>query len=869
MVKPDLPTGTVTFLFTDIEGSTKQLVQHPRAYAAALMRHDAILRAAVEAHDGVVFETVGDAFYASFARPSSAVAAAAQLQLDLHAEEWGELGEIRVRAALHTGEVQVRGEHYFGAALYRCARLMAIGHGGQTLLSGLTARLVSEALPSTLRLTDLGNHRLKDLADPESVFQLEYAELASAFPPLRSLERVPNNLPAQLTSFIGRDRELEEVKALLGSTRLLTLTGLGGTGKTRLALQAAAETLEDYSDGIFFVDLAPLMSPDLVVSSIARTIGVRESSGESLLDLLVDTLRHSQVLLILDNFEHVLAAAPAVAKLQRACPHLGVLVTSRTRLPLSGEHEFVVRPLPVPDQNIGSLLDLLAEYPAVRLFVERASAVGVLFALTDQSANAIAGICRTLDGLPLALELAAARTKLLSPQALLARLSARFNLLTGGPQDAPARHQTLRGTVDWTYDFLSQTNQSLFRRLSVFVGGCTLESATATLGDTVEVLDGLQALVDEGFLRQTVDSAQPRFRMLETIREYANEKLVAMGELEAARRAHADYFLAVVEEAEPQLTGMDQSEWIERLDSEIDNLRATLRWSVKTGETECGLRLSAALWRFWEMRGFLAEGEQWLEDLLERDQKTSPAATAKALTAAGSLARLRGDRDRAELLHTQSLQLFRELGNKRGIARSISNLGVVANDRGDNNTAAARYKESLALRRELGDSWAIAVVLNNLGRVAREQGDLEMASSMFQESRGIFEELGDRVGIGHAIENLGEVADQTGDHAEARALYDASLGLRRELGDKPGMVASLYELGKVAFQQGDYQDAMGFFGESLTIAWELGAKQQVISCLDRLADVALAWGRPERAAELLGMAEGAREALRIHLRQRF
>ncbi len=505
----DLPTGTVTFLFTDIEGSTTRWEHQRAAMQAALARHDDILRAAIEAHEGHVFKTVGDAFYAVFTSAPDALEAALAAQSPLQAEAWSEdVDTLRVRMALHTGTVQQRDGDYFGPPLNRVARLLSAGHGGQVLLSHVTRELVRDYLPPGAELRDLGEHRLKDLIRPEHVFQLVAPDLPADFQPLRTLDNRPNNLPLQLTPFIGRERELEVVRERLAQPdmRLLTLSGPGGTGKTRLGLQVAADLLDTFPDGVWFVNLAPISDPALVMPTIAATLGIAEVAGQSLLDTLKWYLRDKQMLLVLDNFEQVLPAAPVVNDLLAAAPGLKVLVTSRALLGIYGEHDVAVPPLALPDLRRLPPLERLSQYEAVRLFIERAQAAKSDFAITGENAPAVAEICVRLDGLPLAIELAAARIRLLPPQALLQRLSSRLKLLTGGRRDLPARHQTLRGAIEWSYSLLDPVEQTLFARLAVFVGGRTLEAVEAVCnadGDLeVDVLDGLASLVDKSLVRQ-------------------------------------------------------------------------------------------------------------------------------------------------------------------------------------------------------------------------------------------------------------------------------------------------------------------------------------------------------------------------------
>ncbi|HSH81837.1 MAG TPA: adenylate/guanylate cyclase domain-containing protein, partial [Herpetosiphonaceae bacterium] len=639
----DLPTGTVTFLFTDIEGSTTRWEHQHEAMQMALTRHDAILRAAIEAHGGHVFKTVGDAFYAVFTSAPDALEAALAAQRAVAGETWDEVEGLRVRVALHTGTVQQRDGDYFGPPLNRVARLLSTGHGGQALLSHVTHELVRDHLPAGTALRDLGEHRLKDLIRPEHVFQLVAPDLPSDFPPLRTLENRPNNLPLQLTPFIGRERELAAVceRLLDVTTRLVTLTGPGGTGKTRLALQVAADLLDHFANGVWFVDLAPIADPSLLVSTIATALGVRETGGQSLLDSLKAYLREKQLLLVLDNFEQITAVADQVAALLAAAPALKVLVTSRVPLHVRGEHEYAVPPLPLPDRAAGTSPDRLSQYEAVRLFIDRARDVQAAFAVTNTNAPAVAEICHRLDGLPLAIELAAARVKLLSPEAILQRLDRPLKLLSGGARDLHTRQQTLRATIDWSYNLLAPKEQTLFRRLGVFTGGFDLAAVDAVCGtgdEAGDVFDTVAALVDNSVVRpvETLDG-EPRFTVLETIREYALERLEAAGETGGLRRHHVEYFLLLAERGDLELRGPNELAWLNRLETEHDNLRAALQWTLDQREAELGLRLVGALTLFWRYRGHWSEGHAWLERLLAVGDAAAPAVRARALAGAGNI----------------------------------------------------------------------------------------------------------------------------------------------------------------------------------------------------------------------------------------
>jgi predicted ATPase/class 3 adenylate cyclase len=910
----DLPNGTVTFLFTDVEGSTRLLGEHPAAYHRGVTRHHALLRQAVEAHHGVVFETVGDAVYGAFALPSDAVAAALEGQLALQAEDWGELGAIRVRMALHTGDVERQGDHYFGVPLYRCGRLLSTAHGGQVVLSSVTAALVQDALPRLgASLRDLGMCQLRDLQVPERIFQLLHRGLPTDFPPLRGLASRAHNLPAPATPFVDRERAVEVAQEVLlrPEVRLLTLTGTGGVGKTRLALQVAAGLLDAF-DGAYFVSLGPLGDATLVGSAIARALGVPEAAGRPLPERLREYLSDKRFLLVLDNFEHVLDAALLVPDLMAAAPETKVLVTSRARLRLSGEQVLVLSPLTVPDLSRLPPVEELLQIPSVRLFAQRAQAVQPDLTLTDDTtATALAEICYRLEGLPLALELAAARVRLLSPPALLAHLQRRLPLLTGGPLDAPARQRALRSTLDWSYGLLGPAEQALFARLAVFAGGCALPAAERVSDGEVEssdsVLDGLASLIDTSLLQQEPASdAEPRYAMLETVREYGLERLEERGEADARRTRHAEYFVALAEEAEPALLGAQQRTWLDRLEADLNNVRAALRWCAERGLDELGLRLAGSLWRFWELHGYYAQGHNWLETMLAQADGVAPAIRARALNAAGKLSYLLGDTaasraryeaalalaealderravatallglgqianvrrepDTARDLLTRSLELQRASGDRWGASRTLYTLGQVATNQGDYDAAQALCEESLAISRELGDHAGTAWTLNLLGVTASRKGDFGGARRLYAEYLRLSRELGDRRGVAMALNNLGNIARRQGDVETARALLEESRSRWRDLGDRWGETEPLVNLAHVARLQGDALEATALARESLARRWELGYMLGIPECLTELAGLAADVGQPEVAAHLLGAAEALRESRRMPIR---
>lgn len=867
---PELPSGTVTFLFTDVEGSTRLLERHPQAYRAALGRHHTILREAVERNRGTIFETVGDAIYAAFSSATDAVGAALCAQQDLHGEPWGDLGQLKVRMGLHTGEVELQGDHYFGAALYRCARLTNAGHGGQVVLSSATAELVRETLPGGAGLSDLGEHRLKDLQRAERIFQLLSPGLPADFPPLRTLGGVRNNLPVQPTAFIGREREVEAACALLRrpNTRLLTLTGPGGVGKTRLGLQVAAEALHEFRNGAFFVPLAPVIAPDLVIPTVAKILGVQETENRPTLDSLKEYLHDSELLLVLDNFEHLVPAAAQVADLLSTSQRVKALVTSREGLHLRGEQQFPVPSLALPDRKHPESVRRLTSYEAVRLFVERAQAVKVDFAVSEQNADAVVEICHRLDGLPLAIELAAARVNVFSPQAMLARLEHRLAVLTGGPRDLPARQQTLRQAIAWSYELLIPAEQALYRRLAVFVGGCTLESAEAVIGVEeagagLDVVDGIASLVDKSLLRRDErGDAEPRFRMLETIRDYALERLIEAGESDRFHRRHADGCLTLAEQAEPGLIGPRQAAWLDRLEEDHDNLRAALSWFARHGPVDQGLRLGAALRRFWRARGYITEGRERMSALLSLPgAQGRTASRAKAVHAAGWLAREQGDYGDARGLFEESLDIYRGLDDPRGIGWALVDLGFLTRYEGDYVAARSLLEESLGLMKRVGDTEGIAASLGNLGLIARDQGDPNGAEARLEESLALWRELGDQVGFGWALTALGMVARAQGRLDAARARLEESLAVWRELGDRQNIANVLATMAGLARDQGEYDVARARLTEGLEILREVGDRRGIAFILEGFAALAAAEAQPARAICLASAATTLRRII--------
>jgi predicted ATPase/class 3 adenylate cyclase len=821
-VAVSLPTGTVTFLFTDIEGSTRLLQELGDEYRRVQDDHAAIIRKTIEDEDGVVIRTEGDSFFVVFQSAVQAARAVVAAQRGLVAHQWTHGGPLLIRMGLHSGEGVLGGDDYLGIDVNRAARIAAAAHGGQVLLSDATRALVAEALPEEVGLLDLGEHRLKDFDRPIRLFQLTAPEFHKNFPPPRTLE-VPTNLPAERTAFIGRDHVLAELVELIRGRRLVTLTGPGGTGKTRLALRAASELLVDTPSGVFFVDLAPISDSALVPSTIAGALGVREDAARPVLDVLVDHLRPREVLLLLDNFEQILEAAPVVGKLLDAAPQVKTVVTSRTPLRVSGEQEFPVPPLAVPQKGTPEP-DKVSQYESVALFVERSRAVDPGFSVTTDNASAVAEICLRVDGLPLAIELAASRVRMLTPQAILQRLDRRLPLLSTSARDVPERHRTLGATIAWSYDLLAEPERVLFRRLAAFVGGWTLESAEEIANPNgeleIETLDGLESLGEKSLIRRVVSDIGLRFGMLETIREYGLEQLAAAGELDEIRRRHAMAFLNLAERAEPEVRGRESRAWLDRLEDEHDNLRSALRWTIETGRAEEGMKLGAELWRFWQIRDHLAEGRQWMEELLRVPAaRTGSPSRAKALLAAGSLAYWQTDLDTAERRYEESLELARELGDRQGIAEALFNLAFPYAARGELESAEEFLLEARQTFEDLGDERQAAFATGALGMSRFIAGDdspdeLERGRILTREARDRFQSIGDVLGVALTSGMYGVRSLLAGDLEEARAGLTASLEAYVEIRDMLGVAVALDATATMAGRAGRHDVALRLIGAS-------------------------------------------------------
>lgn len=824
-----LPTGTVTFFFSDIEGSTRLIEALGTQYGDVLERHHALIRAVFGAHRGTEIGTEGDSFFAVFSTAVDALEAAVDIQRRIDATDWPTDAIPRVRIGLHTGEGRIAADSYVGLDVHRASRIMSAAHGEQILVSEATRTLTVRSLPEGVSLHDLGEHRLRDLSGREHLYQVNAPGLREEFPAPRTLDATPNNLPVQLTSFLGRESEIAKVVERLRRGRLVTLTGPGGTGKTRLSLQAAARLLDEFSDGVFFVPLAPIGDPALVAGTIAQHLGLPERGGADPLASLRDHLRNRELLLLIDNFEQVLPAATVVRELLEGATRLKLLITSRAALHVSGEQRYPVPPLDVPDPKaLPDRLTALSQYESVALFVERATAVRPDFAITNQNAPAVAEICVRLDGLPLAIELAAARIGILTPQAILERLGGSLDLLAGGARDLPDRQRTLRGAIDWSYGMLEDPDRSLFACLSVFVGGTSLDAVEAVCGGVIgaDVLDPLESLVEKSLVRQSEGVAgEPRFTMLETIREFALDRSQQGGDHAGTRRRQARWFLDLAEQARPALVTADRRPWLDRLDQEHDNIRASIGWAIEENEAAIALGLVAALWRFWQFRGYLAEGHERTRaaiDLPSAGEHQRELLTA--LEAAGGLAYWRALHGEARQHYRRALELARQLGDRSAEAEQLYNLSfthqvLLEAERTAEDVEEARrlLEQSVALFTDLQDRSGQAKATWALARNRFLVGDFEDSLRRGQDALEIFTELGDRNMAAWSRWDVATSSFKLGRLAEARDEFTAVLETFAEAQDISGHVLVLTAFAALAASVGDRSRAARLSGAAAAL----------------------------------------------------
>jgi len=820
----------VTFLFTDIEGSTRLLQAVGPIYAAALEDHRRLIRAAADANEGRDFGSEGDALFLVFTSAKAAVTAAADAQRALAAHEWPDGVALRVRMGVHTGEATRVGDNYVGLDLHRVARITSAGHGGQVLVSGAARSIVADTLPPGLTLRDLGERRLRDLTRPEHLYQLEVDGLPSEFPALRTVDPAPNTLPTQVTSFVGRRQPVADVSRALETSRLVTLTGPGGTGKTRLSLQVASEIADRFPDGTYFVPLDAITDPALVGQAILTALDIQDARPLAAVERLADHLRSRTALLVLDNFEQVMGAAPLVAELLGASPGTHFIVTSRAALHVYGEQEYPVPPLQLPALDGGPIdPSAVTQYESVALFIERAVAVRPDFAVTNANAPAVAEICARLDGLPLAIELAAARVKILPPEAILARLGSRLGLLAGGARNLPARQQTLRGAIAWSHELLDDPSRQLLARSAIFVGGFGLDEAEVVCGPATEigmdVFDGLVALVDQSLLRQVEASGEPRFAMLQTIREFALEQLDASGQRDDITRRHAHAYLAVAEASGSHLMGRDSRRVLDVLAREHDNLRAAITWATGVGEAELAVRLGSVLWRYWQMRGFLREAGDRLARVLEMPS-LGPRTDLRrqALDAAAGVAYWTADLDRAKMLYRESLDLAREADDPKALGEALYNLSFVYDvDKSDVPQGRRLIEEALAIFRTLDDPGWLARTLWALGNAVYFQGSYDTARDLLAESISIFRTTGDQFGLGWSLHTLGLVDLRLGDLVSTRASWTEMLEIFVASDDVSGIGTGLSNFRSLAAATGDDLRALRLGGASAAVVSRTGA----------------------------------------------
>jgi predicted ATPase/class 3 adenylate cyclase len=864
------PRGsTVTLLFSDIAGSTRLLATLGPDYAGLLADYRRLMAEAAQDEHGTLIDTAGDGLFYSFPTARGALTAALTAQRAFRTHAWPAGSQVEARMGIHTGEPITSDTSLVGMDVHRAARICAAGHGGQVLLSVTTHELLGGP-PADVILRDLGEHHLKDLDRPERVYQATVSDMPAEFPPLRSLENWPNNLPRQLSTFVGREDALAAVSAQLGTTPLLTLVGPGGVGKTRLALEAAAQAMDAFPDGAFVVELAALAEGGLVPETIASTLRVREQPGVPILTTLAQQIGDRRLLLIFDDCDHVLeAVAGAVDDLLRACSGLRALSTSREALGIAGESLYPVASmaLPAPEAVVSvQSLEAIAQVEAVRLFVDRATAVQPGFALSERNVGAVAQICRRLDGIPLAIELAAARVRALPPEQIAARLDDRFRLLTGGSRMALPRHRTLKAAMDWSYELLTDVERVFFVRLAVFAGSFDLEGAERVCAgdpvDAIDVLDLLSRLIDRSLVVLEETPTDARYRLLDTVQQYAAERLAEedpAGTVAARQRAH---MLWLVEQLAPTLfAGPQAAASAERLALDHENLRAALQSADGDPDGAADeLRLAGNLWRYWELGGHLAEGRSWLGRALARTDGEVSELRANAMSGMASLAAQQGDLDAADAGHGAALAVNRQLGKPAGIAYAASNAAHIAAERGDFERARALYEESIGLTREMDDERATAIGVMSLADLLGRQGQATEARRLFDEAVATFRGAGDPFGLALALGRDATFSLSVGDTADAKAKHEEALETHRRFGDGRGVARTLVFLGDIAAVEGDNPRAEELYRESIEQRRVIGDRAGLATSCDRIARL-LVLSDPERAARLMGFAEAQREVI--------
>lgn len=859
-----LPSGTVTFLFTDIEGSTTLARLHPETWESTRAHHDEILESAVASNNGYVFQVVGDAFCAAFHKAGEALKAATKAQQDLQTKKWEDV-TILVRMGIHTGEAELQedGQYQGYLAMSLVQRIMSAGHGGQALFSEVTENLLRRQLPQGIELIDKGKHNFKDVPQAVRVFQLAAHDLQRDFPPLRTFDILPHNLPTQLTSFVGREKELADIKRLLQDTHMLTLIGPGGTGKTRLSIQAANDVLDQYPAGVWLVDLAPIRDPLLVPRTTAITIGLRDEPQRPIIDMLCDYLSNKKTLLILDNCEHLVDTCAEMAdRILRAASEVRILASSREALGVEGEVIYRVPSLRMPDIEHVPSIDSLSQYEAVKLFIDRATSAIPSFTVTNENASALAQICYRLDGIPLAIELAAAKIRVLSPEQIAKRLDDRFRLLTGGRRTALERHQTLRAAVDWSYNLLPLEEQTLFSRLSVFVGGWTLEAAESVCADESmqgmiggeDILNLLEQLINKSLVIVEEVRGESRYRMLETMRQYANEKLVESGKSDTLHDRHVDFHLELAETAEPHLRRTEQIEWLARLSTELENLRAALAWSLDFSSVEPGLRLAGALGPYWEVQQYFSEGLHWLESLVRKERNSESreelAAHGKAHLRIVELADSLDDPERMLSSAEKAFLIYEKLNDAYGKALAHALLGLAtfrnrSSFAGERPTQARQLLEqSREMFKQLNDPWGQAFALESLTFIYRNLEDINLAEQAYKDMENLSRASGDRYRIAQSLSRIALWHFLKNEMDWTEPLLDEAEHYYEELGIQAFPLTWMIRI-FIAYLRGDFEHAKSLLQSTDRTLEIIGNKDQRIGGLIALSVIAMYEEQPE------------------------
>ncbi len=848
------PSGLVTFLFTDIEGSTKIAQQYPGQMQGVLAEHDNIIRSAVESNNGIVFLHVGDGYCCAFADAADALHAAAHIQQSAQGRDPDGV-PLKIRIGIHTGNAEWSGERYMGyMTLARTSRIMSAAHGEQTLVSDETAKHSFDRITGNISLRDLGERRLKDLIQSLRLYELIVPGLRTDFPPIKALDLRPNNLPVQITGFIGREDEINSLKTVLSRTRLLTILGAGGAGKTRLSIQLAAEVMDDFPDGVWLVELAQIAEAGLLAQAVMQSLDLAESPDTSPKENLAGNLKDKRLLIILDNCEHIVDEVAELTEfLLMKSRQAKILATSREALRCEGEQTFLVLPLKFPDPADNVSPEMLIRYESVRLFIERALSVNRNFRVNDKNASALANICFQLDGIPLAIELAAAKIGVLSLEQINLRLDNRFQLLKGGRRTSLPRQQTLRAMIDWSYELMDLTGKKFWNRLSIFLNGCTIESAEAVCcADESEcgvVIDHLTHLTDKSVV--FVDDESQRFRMLETIRQYGEDKLKESGSYAETSRRHAEYFRDFVSSAEKEIRGEKGKEWIKAIEYENANIEKALKWSIDNGNTVVANRIASSMGTYWQLRGLISEAAFWLSQTIKLEDKIPTPDLCKVLSHAGNFARIQGEYQKAGELLRESLEMSRQIGDINSASDTLNRLGIFEYDLGNFEESIRYYEQNLFLYRERGDKLGTARSLNNIGNAYCNMGDTAKGQELYEECLLLRREMGDRLGVAITLNNMGILLYEKGNYERALSVLEESLEIRTESGDKTGIAITLANLGHTYYNQGYYEEATEHYDKYKEILTKTGERFGIAESIYNFAKVSIARNEIAEAEELM------------------